>query len=253
VSALARLDRFVPGGDGIFRRIYTRIGCEGRPPNFIVEYHPYSGLTHTIRLREDIAHVRLSDVLREAPNSVVEATAAILLGRLYRRRPPSELLNAYREFSNSGATRKHLLQLRQRRARRVEHKPAGTHHDLAALLDRLNQTYFESSLERPVLGWSSRDWRSQLGCFDPALRQILINRRLDHETVPSFVVEYVLYHEMLHVKHPMRFVRCRRESHSVQFREEEKRFADYQRATAFLRRFPANGRHLLWAVARQNF
>lgn len=234
-----RFDRFVPGGDGIFRRIYTRLGCEGRPPNFIVEYHPYSGLTHTIRLREDIAHVRLSDVLREAPRSVVEATAAILLGRLYRRRPPSELLDAYREFSYARATRRHVLRLRQRRARRVEPRSAGAHHDLAALFDRLNGIYFQASLTRPALGWSLRDWRSQLGCFDPALNQILINRRLDHANVPDFVVEYVLYHEMLHVKHPMRFVRCRRESHSVRFREEEKRFADYQRATKFLRYFPA--------------
>jgi predicted metal-dependent hydrolase len=247
-----RLNRFVPGGDGIFRRIYTRLGCEGRPPNFIVEYHPYSGLTHTIRLREDTAHVRLSDVLREAPRSVVEATAAILLGRLYRRRPPSELLDAYREFSHAGSTRRHLLQLRQRRVRRVEHQPAGTHHDLAALFARLNGIYFETSLQRPALGWSLRDWRSQLGCFDPALNHILINRRLDHAHVPDFVVEYVLYHEMLHVKHPMRFVRCRRESHSVRFREEEKRFADYQRATKFLRHFPASGGHLLMSEVRQN-
>jgi predicted metal-dependent hydrolase len=248
-----RLDRFVPGGDGIFRRIYTRLGCEGRPPNFIVEFHPYSGLTHTIRLREDIAHVRLSDVLREAPLSVVEATAAILLGRLYRRRPPSELLDAYREFSHAGTTRRHVLELRQKRVRRVEPKPAGTHHDLAALFDRLNEIYFQVSLKRPALGWSLRDWRSQLGCFDPALNQILINRRLDQVNIPDFVVEYVLYHEMLHVKHPMRFVRCRRESHSVQFREEEKRFADYQRATKFLRNFAATGGHVCMPTRRENF
>ena len=55
--------RPVPGGERIFQMIYTRLGCAGRPPHFVVEYHPYAGLTHTIRLREDTAHVRLSDVL----------------------------------------------------------------------------------------------------------------------------------------------------------------------------------------------
>ena len=78
--------RAVPGGERIFHRIYTRLGCEGRPPHFVVEYHPYSDLTHTIRLREDTAYVRLSDVLRDAPRLIVEAAAALLLARLYRRR-----------------------------------------------------------------------------------------------------------------------------------------------------------------------
>ena len=108
----------MPGGERIFHRIYTRLGCEGRPPHFIVEYHPYTDLTHTIRLREDTAHVRLSDVLRDAPLLVVEAAAAILLGRLYRRRPPKELLETYRDFPMRDATRRRLHRLRQHRARR---------------------------------------------------------------------------------------------------------------------------------------
>jgi len=229
----------VPGGAQIFQRLYTRLGCEGRPPAFIVEFHPYTDLTHTIRLRQETAHVRLSDALRNAPQAVIEATAGILLGKLYRRRPPLDLVQAYREFSHARSTRAHLLQLRRRRARRSEHRPTGVHHDLEPLFHSLNTRYFEGSLEKPRLGWSKRAWRTQLGCFDPALGQILINRELDHADVPECVIAYVLYHEMLHVKHPMRLVRCRRESHSAAFRREEKRFADYDRAMAFLKRFPA--------------
>ena len=231
--------RAVPGGERIFQRLYTRLGCHGRPPNFVVEYHPYTDLTHTIRLREEIAYVRLSDVMRDAPVVIVEAAAAILLGRLYRRKAPDELIEAYKQFSYAQPTRSRLLRLRQERAHRHEHRPAGTHHDLAPLFQSLNAEYFEGQLEQPRLGWSKRVWRTQLGCFDPALRQILINRQLDHPGVPECVVAYVLYHEMLHVKHPMRFARCRRESHSPEFRREEKHFADYDHAMKFLKRFPA--------------
>jgi hypothetical protein len=231
--------RAVPGGERIFQRIYTRLGCKGRPPHFVVEYHPYADLTHTIRLRQDTAHVRLSDVLGYAPRTVVEAAAAILLGRLYRRRPPADLVQTYRQFSYARSTRRRLLLMRQRRARRMEHRPAGAHHDLEPLFERLNQGYFQSSLPRPRLGWSRRVWRTQLGCFDPALNQIVLNRQLDNEDVPQYVVAYVLYHEMLHLKHPIRFARCRRESHSAQFRSEEKTFTDYARAMRFLARFPA--------------
>ncbi len=142
------------------------------------------------------------------------------------------------EFSYAGKTRRRLLKLRKKRARRAEHRPAGAHHDLATLFDVLNARYFGNALERPRLGWSSRAWRSQLGCFDPALHQIVLNRQLDSDAIPEYVVAYVLYHEMLHLKHPMKFARCRRESHSPEFRREEKIFADYARAMKFLDRFP---------------
>jgi hypothetical protein len=234
-----RSKKHVPGGERIFHRIYTRLGCEGRPPHFIVEYHPYTDLTHTIRLREDTAHVRLSDVLAGAPAPVVEAAAAILLGRLYRRRPPAELIETYRLFSYEPATRRRVMRLRRQRARRAEHQPAGKFHNLSPLFDSLNREYFEGSIAKPHLRWSARAWHTQLGCFDPALNQIVLNRRLDAVLVPEYVVAYVLYHEMLHQKLPMKFALCRRQSHTVEFRKEEKRFVDYHRAIKFLERSPA--------------
>lgn len=233
--------RVAPGGERVFQRMYMRLGCQGRPPHFSVEFHPYADLTHTIRLREDTANVRLSDVLRGAPHDVMEAAAAILLGRLYHRRVPAALQEIYREFSYARGTRRRLLKLRQKRARRMEHLPAGTYHDLEPLFTHLNQRYFQSALKRPRLGWSNRAWRAQLGCFDPALDQIVLNRLLDRKEIPCYVVAYVLYHEMLHLKHPMKFARCRRESHSHEFRREERRFADYVRAIKFLHRISAYG------------
>ncbi len=217
--------------------MYTRLGCQGRPPHFVVEFHPYADMTLTIRLREDTAYVRLSDLLRKAPLRIFEAAAAILLARLYRRRPPRAMIESYREFSYHRTTRVRLLALRRRRAQRVRGDPAGAHHDLGPLFDTLNRRYFRSALPRPRLGWSARAWRTQLGCFDPALRQIVLNRRLDHREVPNFVVAYVLYHEMLHLKHPMRFARCRLESHSPSFRKEERHFPHYESAQRFLARF----------------
>ncbi|MGH9715793.1 MAG: SprT-like domain-containing protein [Candidatus Acidiferrales bacterium] len=234
--------RRVPGGDRIFQRIYTRLGCEGRPPQFFVDFHPYAGLTHTIRLRGDTAHVRLSDVLRCAPTTVIESAAALLLGRLYRRRPPADLIEIYRQFAHAGTTRRQIILLRRVRARKLDLHPSGAHHNLHGLYQKLNERYFDRKLPYPRLGWSKRSWRAQLGCFDPALNQIVINRVLDRQDVPEFVVAYVLYHEMLHQKHPVKFARCRRESHSAEFRKEERLFADYARAMRFLDRFGSGPR-----------
>ena len=223
-----------PGADRIFHRIFTRLGCQGRPPQFVVELYPYANLAHTIRLRQETAHVRLSDILRDAPVPVIEAAAAILLAQMYRRRLPSGLRDLYRQFALAHSTRRHIARVRRKRARRIAHNPCGTAHDLEPMFAALNVEYFKGNLRRPRLGWSTRPWRSQYGCFDPSLDQIVMNNRLDRADVPSYAVELILYHEMLHVKLPLRAAACGLQAHSAEFRSEEKRFKHYDRARKFL-------------------
>jgi hypothetical protein len=223
-----------PGADRIFHRIFTRLGCEGRPPQFVVELYPYANLAHTMRLRQETAHVRLSDILRDAPVAVIEAAAAILLAQMYRRRLPAGLRDLYRQFALAHSTRRHIARVRRKRARRIAHDPRGAAHDLEPMFAALNLEYFEGNLRRPRLGWSTRPWRSQYGCFDPSLDQIVMNNRLDRADVPSYAVELILYHEMLHVKHPLRAAACGLQAHSAEFRSEEKRFKHYDRARKFL-------------------
>ena len=227
----------VPGGAQLFHRLYTRLGGLGRPPQFIVEFYPYAGLAHTIRLRDHTAHVRLSDALRCAPVGVLAATAAILLSRILRRRTPRESLEKYRSFAMAPATRRRVARLRRARVRRsISSTPRGAVHDLAPMFVRLNRRYFAGLLRRPRLGWSERIWRTQFGCFDPALDQIVLNRRLDRAAVPACVVEYVLFHEMLHVKHPLRATRCRMQAHSREFLREEEKYQHHATARRFLNR-----------------
>jgi hypothetical protein len=222
------------GGDRIFQRIFTRLGCQGRPPQFQVDLYPYANLSHTLRLRQDVAYVRLSDILQEAPVPVIEAAAAILLGQMYRRRVPRELREVYRQFALAHSTRRHIARVRRKRARRIEDAPSGAVHDLEPMFAALNAEYFHGELPRPRIGWSARPWRSQFGCYDPSLDQIVMNSRLDRAEVPSYAVEFILYHEMLHVKHPLRAAACGLQAHSPEFRAEERRFAKYDLARKFL-------------------
>ena len=216
--------------------MFTRIGCEGRPPQFQVEFYPYSSLVITLRRRGDVLFVRFSDLLRRAPLPVMEGAAALLLARVYRRRPPRALVRPYLEYARSGRTRNRIHLLRRRRVHPAPASPQGAHHDLIALFDRLNVTYFSGLLARPHMAWSSRSWRRQFGSYDPGPNQIVLNRRMDRPGVPQFVVEYVLYHEMLHVKHPTRRSGCGLISHSPEFRAEEKHYEHFHAARKFLDR-----------------
>lgn len=235
MTALKRT-RDVPGGAQTFQRMFTRLGIAGRPPRFEVQWFPYANLSHTIRLREDTAYVRISDLLESATQDVLAAAAALLLARLYRRRPPRDLQQTYRNFVAAAPTRRRVLRLRSVRGRRVTSGAQGEAHDLACLFSRLNARYFCGALPQPHLGWSSRPWRRQLGIFDPGVRQIVLNRRLDCATVPSYAVAYVLFHEMLHVKHPARRAACGLQAHSPEFRRAEKQFDEYAKARKFLAR-----------------
>lgn len=226
----------VPGGERLLQRVYTRLGVAGRPPHFVAEFYPYAGLVQTIRLRRDSIFVRFSDLLRQAPPSVLESAAAVLLARLYRRALPSELAAAYKDYASHHRTRQRVTTLRRARVRRPTLAPAGRFFDLAPMFAQLNQEYFGGELTTPQLGWSARPWRTLLGLFDPALGQIVLSSRLDREGVPNFAVEYVLFHEMLHMKHPVRRARCGLQSHSPQFRAEEKRYRHYQQAWRYLKR-----------------
>ena len=226
----------VPGGEALMQRMFTRLGCEGRPPHFHVEFYPYSSLTLTIRRRADAVFVRFSDLLRRAPLDVQEGAAALLLARVYRRRTPRSLVQPYLLYARSDRTRGRITKMRSRRVRRVATMPQGQHFDLHALFEDLNRQYFAGALPRPHIGWSTRSWRRQFGCYDPGPNQIVLNRRMDHPAVPQFVVEYVLFHEMLHVKHPTRRSGCSLLSHSPEFRSEEKEFAHFTLARRFLDR-----------------
>ena len=229
-------DSFVRGGAAILQRMFTRLGCDGRPPRFRVEFYPYSSLTLTIRRREEVVYVRFSDLLRRAPLSVLEAAAALLLARVYRRRAPAALVGPYLEYARCGRTRSRMNRMRLHRVRPHHAGAKGQHFDLEKIFDELNGKYFTGELKRPNVGWSLRGWRRQFGCYDPGPNQILLNRRLDNPRVPQCAVEYVLFHEMLHVKHPTRRSGCTLVSHSREFREEEKRFAEFDRARRVLDR-----------------
>ena len=74
-----------------------------------------------------------------------------------------------------------------------------------------------------------------VGHYDPAHNAIVISKAFDHPRVPQFVAEYIVYHEMLHLKHPVKLRGSRRCVHSAEFQAEEKLFPYLDQAQKFLR------------------
>ena len=210
-----------------------RISCDCQPVH--VEFYPFVGINHTIRLRDGQLYVRLSDLFQHAPREVVRALSIILVSKLFRRRIPSTVHSAYRLYVNSIEMKERSLVTRSQRGRKLLAPPKGRHYNLTRVFDRLNVEYFDNRIESVTLGWSLRKSRRILGHFDPSHGSITVSSIFDDPDTPEMVVSYIMFHEMLHAKFATSSNFDLKHRHSRQFKNEEKRFADYDAANDWLK------------------
>jgi hypothetical protein len=121
------------------------------------------------------------------------------------------------------------------RGRKRLHSAQGHTYDLDEVFEGLNTRFFHGLLARPQLTWSRNHSRNSLGHYDPAHNAIVVSRIFDHPRVPHYAVDYIVYHEMLHLKHPVRLRGSRRCVHSAEFRAEEKLFPQLEEVKRFLK------------------
>jgi predicted metal-dependent hydrolase len=204
-------------------------------PEIRVEFYAFANVNNTIRLREDVIHVRISDLLEGSPDTVLEAIAHILLAKIYRK--PIQPLHStrYRRYvsSHDMAAKAHLL--RQVRGRKQIASARGQMYDLDQVFEELNQQFFYGLLARPQMTWSRAHARNSLAHYDPAHNAIVVSRVFDHARVPRYTLEYIVYHEMLHLKHPVKLRGSRRCVHGPEFQAEEKLFPHLEQAKLFLK------------------
>ncbi len=219
----------------IFQETYRELRPRDPVPELKVDFFAFTSIKNTIRMREGKLLVRLSDLLEGAPVPVLQAIAHILLAKMYRKPVEREAATRYRRYvSSHDITRKaHLV--RQMRGRKRLHSAQGHTYDLDEVFEGLNTRFFHGLLARPQLTWSRNHSRNSLGHYDPAHNAIVVSRIFDHPRVPHYAVDYIVYHEMLHLKHPVRLRGSRRCVHSAEFRAEEKLFPQLEEVKRFLK------------------
>ncbi len=220
----------------IFQNTYRELRPRAPMPSLHVRFYPFVSINNTIRLRQGELYVRLSDLLEGAPEAVLQAIAHILLAKLYRK-PIDRAHNLrYRRYGASHDISTKARLLRQMRGRKLIRGARGHYYHLDEIFEDLNRRFFHGLMGRPQLSWSQNHARNSLGHYDPAHNAIVISRVFDHPRVPLYVVEYILFHEMLHLRHPVKLRGSRRCVHSREFLADEKLFPDLERAKSFLRR-----------------
>ena len=220
----------------LFEQVYRELRPRAPMPEFDVRFFAFSNLNNTIRLRQGKILVRLSDLLEGAPAPVLHAILHILIAKLYRKQIDRVHAARYRKYSGTEAiaTKMHLI--RQMRGRKRIAGVQGEHYHLEEIFEELNQRFFHGLMARPQLTWSNNHSRYSLGHYDPAHNTIVVSRIFDQANVPRYAIDYLLYHEMLHLRHPVKMRGSRRCVHSRAFQEEEKLFPQLKEAKEFLKR-----------------
>ena len=217
--------------ESIFATAHRQLRPRTPLPDIRIEFFPFAGLNHTVRLHQNRMAIRLSDIFVDAPAEVYRSLAFILFAKLYRKTIDEAYYRNYRTFILADHIQERARAARNQRSRRARVTgPQGRHVDLAPLFHHLNQEYFAGSLAQPGLSWSAKRSRYILGRYDATHNIIFISRIFDVPNLPPYVLEYVLFHEMLHLKHRSRVCDSRMMVHTPEFKAEEKTFRDYEKA-----------------------
>ena len=180
--------------------------------------------------KSGVLNVRLHKMFQQADDMVLKALSVFVRGI-----PSIRASKKLDEFIKSNQT-----QIRRRtKPRRLPVHPGGSHYDLSDILNRVSERFFAGSTDGVHIGWgrlrSRQGRRSRTRsralatyCFEDTT--IRVNPVLDSPRVPDFVIDWVVYHELLHHILPVEKSGDRRRYHTSKFRALERAYPMFEQA-----------------------
>lgn len=119
------------------------------------------------------------------------------------------------------------------RSRNVSRTTVGKDREIGESLDRLMDANMicPEDIHNSYYTWTDRPSYTKIGSCNPVFRVITISSSLDSENVPEKVLDYVTYHETLHMR---RGYRPHRRAHDKEFRSLERSFPEWKECEKFL-------------------
>jgi hypothetical protein len=195
-----------------------------------VEVHlGYMSYLFKAGMTDGVLQVKIHEGFMSAPPEVVKALACVLLS--CNKAVNRKSVDAYA----AGEDFMDVVTALELTTADAEDFTQGRHFDLETVFDRVNATYFDGEIERPRLTWNARITRAKMGHYDFFRDTVMLSVTLDAPEVPDFVIDFVMYHELLHKVMGAKVVNGRRYAHTPAFREAERTFPRYEEAEAFLK------------------
>ncbi|MCL2878254.1 MAG: hypothetical protein FWF13_05690 [Acidobacteria bacterium] len=219
------------------RAVLENFSPEFRGAAIDARFYPYIGLTHTIRRRKSGWVVRVSDHCRRAPHAVLEAVVTILACKVMRKRVPKRTLQIYDGWRQQTMVSDAVSARRTAKGRKRFAVHEGRWHPLPEIFRDVNRRFFNDQVEIQKIGWGVRRSWGRLGHYDPAHNTITLSPVLDSQDVPRFVVDFIVYHEMLHTVFENAENYGFRRHHPPAFCRTERLHPDYEAVKKFIKKF----------------
>jgi hypothetical protein len=188
----------------------------------------YASYLYKAKAVDDALTVKVHEGFIGAPSDVLQALARVFFS--CARDADQGRLTAYA----AGEDFTEVVTALEMTTAEVDDFTQGRCFDLEDVFDRVNEAYFGGELDRPRLTWNTRITRVKMGHYDFVRDTMMMSVTLDAPDVPDYVVDYVMYHELLHKKLGKQMVNGRHYAHTSAFREAERAFPHYEEAQAFL-------------------
>jgi hypothetical protein len=208
--------------------LYQALREKGLPLEIKINNNRHTLLS--VRRRPRKTCLSLHHIFLDAPRDVIEAIALYVQGGKKRLSP---IVRAFIETRRAALDYSHIVEPQKL-------SPQGRVYNLGVIFNELNETYFGGSQKLHITWFGSIDpkhrTRATLGLYYDTLRLIKIHRLLDTKSVPRYVLEFVVYHEMVHAIYPS-YINEKgiSRSHDRAFHEREKQFRDYKKAVSWIR------------------
>lgn len=195
--------------------------------NVVIEFtnmgHLYKG-----RINSSSASIQISEGFVNASDEVLEAV--VTAGLHGKSKKINQMIREYALSEEYSEVQLELDLMADTDAENAR----GKWHDLDELFHKVNREYFGGKMEKPRITWNRAFTTRKFGHYERSRDRIVLSISLDSDRVPAFVVEFVLYHELLHKQHSEKWINGRLAVHTPEFRRDEQKFKKYKEADRWL-------------------
>ncbi len=231
---------------GLFRSVGREHGYE----NVEARFYPFKEFKSTWCRSGGRAEFKVSDYLKWADDAVLEDFARCLFGRIsnkWRREVYTDRLRAWLQ-SDEFILRNRPIYLD--RSRNLTLSPVGRDLDLREMRSNLKDEGLIEDSSDAFLSWTLSDNIHRVGYCSVIMRVIAVSSVLDTPSIPDYVAEYVLYHELLHLESGRgSFVT----GHDREFRMREKMYPKWREADGWLKKVASKESPGVAASQRQEY
>jgi hypothetical protein len=216
-------------------KIEQRSACRGKIPaplrNLPINFE-FFNLPAIYRIKHGRASIQIiaSEGFISAPPEVIEALVCMAL-----LRDRGDYRTRVKNYADSEEFFEVFLAM-EMTVEESKEAARGRIYDLDAIFQRINADYFQGKLDRPRLTWNKMLTHRKFGHYQPATDTLMISITLDQPEIPIFLVEFIMYHELLHKEMGLKIKNGRRYAHYKDFLEAEAKFEHYREAKEWLSR-----------------